>query len=219
LEKTTERADKKWRTSEKRKEDDNIQRLIVSKRNIMDIRKNYMNIRVMAFLMLTITLGTLIASNLGILTTWQSLAINVASLIITATFVIYLLYRLRKLTRSGVVPSNFRDVKVIIPKANVNNRLVLANSDVFKQNIVPTNPLRRSIFRLSMEINSSIEQLGISAIRLRDRRITENTIKKNLTAKELCVIDTVVSPNETINFKFDKDIDINKMLIDELYVP
>lgn len=185
----------------------------------MDIRKNLMNIKVVAFLMLGITLAATLASNLGILTIWQLLAINVVSLVIMITFVIYLLYRMRKLVKSGVMLQNFQDVKVIIPKANVNNILIPANSDVFKQNIVPTNPFRRSIFRISMEINTSIEQLGISAIRLRDRRTTESIIKKNLTAKEAYIIDTVVSPNETINFKFDKDIDIKKMLIDELYVP
>jgi hypothetical protein len=185
----------------------------------MDIRKNFTNIKVIAFLMLGITLGATLASNLGILTVWQLLVVNIVSIVIMTIFVIYLLYRMRKLIKSGVVSSSFQDAKVIIPKAHIDNRFILANSDVFKKNIVPTNPFRRCIFRIYMEINSSIEQLGISAIRLRDSRITENTVIKNLRAKEAYIIDTVISPNETINFKFDKDIDIKKMLIDEFYVP
>lgn len=185
----------------------------------MDRTKNLANIRVVAYLILGITLVSTLASQLGILTIWQFLAISIASIVIMMSLSIFVLYRLRTLIKSGIVPQNFQDVKVIIPKAHVDNMFILANSDVLKKNIVPTNPFRTSIFRISMEINSSIEQLGISAIRLRGSRVIESTVKKNLTAKEAYIIDTVVLPNETINFKFDKDIDIKKMLIDELYVP
>jgi hypothetical protein len=185
----------------------------------MDIMKNFLNIKVIALLMLGITLVAEIAFSLGKVTIWQLLVINVVSIVIMMSLVIFVLYRIRKMVKSGALPQNFQDVRVVIPKAHVDNRFILANSDVFKKNIVPTNPLRRCVFRISMEINTSIEQLGISAIRLRDSGTTENTIVRNLNAKEAYTIDTVVSPHETINFKFDKDIDVKKMLIDELYVP
>lgn len=176
-------------------------------------------IKIAAFLLLGITLVSEIAENSGKVTLLQLLAINIASIIIMAILVIFMLYKIRKLKKAGNLYANFPDVRVIIPKAHIDNKLVLANSDVFKKNIVPTNPLRRCVFRISMEINSSIEQLGISAIRFRDSKIVENVITKNLTAKEAYVIDTTVLPNETINFKFDKDIDIKKMIIHELYIP
>jgi hypothetical protein len=176
-------------------------------------------IKIIAFLMLGITLVSELAENSGKITVWQLLVINIASIILMAFLIIYMLNKIRKLKKAGNLYANFPDVRVIIPKANIDNKLVLANSDVFKKNIVPTNPLRMCVFRISMEINSSIEQLGISAVRFRDSKIIENVIKKNLVAKEAYVIDTAVLPNETINFKFDKDIDIKKMLIDELYIP
>jgi hypothetical protein len=176
-------------------------------------------IQIAAFLIFGITLVSEIAENSGKITISQLLAINIASIIIMGTLVIFMLYKIRKLKKAGSLYANFPDVRVIIPKAHIDNKLVLANSDVFKKNIVPTNPLRRCVFRISMEINSSIEQLGISAIRFRDSKIVENVITKDLTAKEAYVIDTTVLPNETINFKFDKDIDIKKMIIHELYIP
>ena len=179
----------------------------------------YVRMRIVALSLLVITVGAEIAETSGKITIWQLLVVNIASIIIMATLVIFMLYRIRKMMKNGRMSTDLQGTKVIIPKDHVDNKFILANSDVFKKNIVPTNPLRRCVFRISMEINSSIEQLGISAIRIRDSKITENTIRKNLIAKEAYVIDTAVSPNETINFKFDKDIDIKKMLIDEFYVP
>jgi len=176
-------------------------------------------IKIVAFLTLIITLGAELALNSGKITILQLFAINIASIIIMITLIIFMMYKIRKLKKAGILSVSLSDAKVIIPKAHIDNKFIAANSDVFKKNIVPTNPLRRCVFRISMEINASIEQLGISAVRFRDSKIIENVITKNLAAKEAYVIDTTVLPNETINFKFDKDIDIKNMFIDELYVP
>lgn len=178
-----------------------------------------MDIRKIALLMLGITLVSSVASNSNIITMQQFLAVTVVSTIIMMILVIAAMYKIRKLIKSGIVPINLPDVRAIIPKAHIDNKLVLANSDVFKKNMVPTNPFRRCVFRISMEINASVEQLSISVLRFRESKIIENTIIKNFVAKEAYTIDTIVSPDETINFKFDKDIDIRKMLIDELYIP
>lgn len=176
----------------------------------------FVHMKKIAVLLFAIALSATIASNFGLINIWQALALNITCIVIMMILSIYMMYKLRKMT-GGI--SILPDAKVIIPKAHVDNKFILANSDVFTKNIVPTNPLRRCIFRISMEINASIEQLGISAIRLRESGIIENTIRKNMTAKEAYIIDTVVLPNESINFKFDKDIDIKKMFIDELYAP
>jgi hypothetical protein len=178
-----------------------------------------MDIRKIGILVLGTTVASTLASNLGIVTMWQLLVINIAAIVIMTIMIIFLIYRIRKMTKAGTVPFLLPDVKVIIPKAHIDNKFILANSDVFNKNIVPTNPLRKCVFRISMEINESIERLNIYALRFRDSKIIENTLIKNLVAKEAYVIDTIVLPSETINFKFDKDIDIRKMLIDELYIP
>lgn len=176
------------------------------------------NIKIVALSIFAITLGAELAEYFGKITIWQLLVVNITSIVIIAILVIFILYKIRKL-KAGRIDANFPDVRVIIPKAQIDNKFILANSDVFKKNIVPTSPFHRCIFRISVEINASIEQLGISAIRFQDAKIIENVIAKNLEAKETYVIDTAVLPNETINFKFDKDIDIKKLLIDEFYIP
>jgi hypothetical protein len=177
------------------------------------------NMKIIAFLILGLTAVAEIAEYLNKITIWQLLAINVACIIMGVVLVIFLFYKIRKLRKTGNMYINFPDIKVIIPKAHIDNRFITANSDVFKKNIVPTNPFRTCVFRISMEINASIEQLGISAVRFRESRIIENVITKDVEAREAYVIDTTVLPNETINFKFDKDIDIKKLFIDELYIP
>jgi hypothetical protein len=159
------------------------------------------------------------AYNSGMITIRQLLVISSVSSIIMFIMVISLLFKVKKMIKTGGEPPNFSEVKVVIPKAHIDNKMIRANDDVLIKNIVPTNPFRRCMFRISMEINASIEQLSISAIRFRDSKIIKNTIIKNLAAKEAYTIDTFALPNETINFKFDRDVDIKKMIIDELYVP
>lgn len=133
--------------------------------------------------------------------------------------VIILLYKIRKMIKTGSTAPNIPEVKVVIQKAQIDNTLIRANSEILKKNIIPTNPFRWCVIRISMEINESIEQLGISAVRLRDYKTIENTIKKKLVAESTYTIDTMVGPNETLNFKFDKDTNVKKLMIHELYIP
>ena len=178
-----------------------------------------MDIRKMGFVIFGIVLLATVAADFKIITMWQLLVISVMSMILMMIIVTVFIYRLQKMIKMGMITQNFPEVKVIIQKAHIDNKLIHANSDILKKNIVPTNPFSRCIFRISMEINESIEQLGISAIRLRDSQIIENMIKKKFVARETYIIDTVVSPDETLNFKFDQDIDVKKFLIEELYIP
>lgn len=178
-----------------------------------------MTIRKIAFAMLGIVLASSIAANFDIITVWQMLAINITAMIIMMVTVTFLVYKIGKMIRNGTVPFNMPEVKVVIPRAHIDSKLILANSDVLKKNIVPTSPFRSCIIRISMEINNSIEQLGISVIRLRDYKTVENKIKRTFDTRGLCIIDTVAWPGETINFKFDHDIDVKKLMIDELYIP
>lgn len=178
-----------------------------------------MDIKKITFAILIISIGSAVAQILNIITVWQMIVINVASMIMMMVIVIIFMYKIRKMIKTGSTAPSIPDVKVIIPKAQIDNTLIPANSDILKKNIIPTNPFRWCVIRISMEINESIEQLGISAVRLRDYKTTENTIKKKLVAKSIYTIDTIVGPNETLNFKFDKDTNIKNLLIEELYIP
>lgn len=170
------------------------------------------------FTLLFVNTAAFIASTFGLIDPRQMLIISIIAIITMMAMVIILMFTIRKAIKNGEAP-NFPGVRVIIPRARIDDKFVLANSDLLKKSMIPTNPFHRCVFRISMEINKSIEQLGISAVRLRESGTIENKIKKALVAKETYTIDTIVSPDEVLNFKFDNDVDIKKLLIDELYIP
>lgn len=179
-----------------------------------------MNIsRIITFTILLITIAALVELDLDIITSQQMLVISVISVVVTILIVVVLAYRIYKIIGYRDIVPTFSDVKVIIPKVHISDKFVCANSNILENDITSTNPFRTCIFRISLEINNSMEQLGMSAVRLIDSKIVESTIKKRFVAKETYIIDTVVGPKEIVNFKFDSDIDIKKLLIDELYVP
>ncbi len=156
--------------------------------------------------------------NEDVLTMKQMLIANTIASVIMMIMTAFYGYKLFKAIKAGV-PYNFPQARVVIPRARIGYGFLRANADLLKNNIVPTNPFRACILRISMEISDSIEQLGISAMRLRECKIIENTTKMTFYAYSKCTIDTLVFPNETVNFKFDNDIHIVDLLIDELYIP
>jgi hypothetical protein len=110
------------------------------------------------------------------------------------------------------------DVKSIIPKANVDNKFIYANSNVFKENIVPTS-IHTCLFRTSIEMNSPIELVLFSVFASRDFKTTEKySVLKKFSAEGVYKIVFPVSPNETINIRFDRDMDVRKISVEELYV-
>ena len=117
----------------------------------------------------------------------------------------------------GKVIMNILDAKVVIPKAHVDNTFIATNSNVFKENIAPTSH-HTCVFRISIETNSSIDLVLFSVFAYGDFKTAEISILKKFAAKETYIIDTFVLPNETVNMKFDRDMDIIKMSVSELYV-
>ena len=177
-----------------------------------------MTIKRITFAILGIVLISSIAVNYGIMTVWQMLAINIAAMIIMMMMVIFVVYKIRSMVKNGTT-FDVPDSKVVVPKAKIDNKLIPANSDILKKNIIPTSPFRSCVIRIYMEINNSIDQLEVSVIRLREYQNFENKIKRKFNAKGCYVIDTVARPDETINFKFGHDIDVKRLIIDELYIP
>lgn len=179
---------------------------------------NNMDIRKIGLVLVLIGIGTSIADMRGMITVWQMFIINITIMFIMATIVTILLYKIMKGRKKGI-PYRLPDVKVIIPKAHVDDKLIIANSDIFKKNIIPTNPFRGCIFRIYIELKDPIEKLGTFIIRSRDSNTVEDKIDGKFSKDSICVINTIVRPNETLNFKFDRDIDVKKFMIEELYMP
>lgn len=164
-----------------------------------------------------------IASTFKLITPWQMIIITIISVIImmiVAAILAFTIYKIMKSLSSGI-PSNslvpLSSDNIVIPKVRIDEKFVKANSDILIKNLVSTNPFRLTIFRISMELNNSIEQMNLYIVRLRESGIYENVINKNFMTKKTYTIDTVVRPDEALNFKFDNDIYISKLYIDELY--
>jgi hypothetical protein len=177
------------------------------------------NIRKVALVLLAVSLAATLAQLYGMITTMQMVIINVTSSFIMMVIVIVVVYRIHKLTKSGLPIPEFLENTVSIPKFQIENMSLSANSDLLKKSITPTNPFRVCVFRIYMEINNSAEQLNISAIRLIESKIIEDATKIKSALEGMYVIDTVVGPRESINFQFDKDIFIKRLKIEELYRP
>lgn len=177
------------------------------------------DIRKIALVLLAISLATTLAHVYGMITTIQMVIINVTSSFIMMVMVIIVVYRVYKATKSGIPMPEFLENTVSIPKVHIENMSLSANSDLLKKNITPTSPFRACVFRIYMEITNSAEQLNISAIRLIESTIIEDAIKIKSALEGMYIVDTVVGPSESINFKFDKNIFIKRLKIEELYRP
>ena len=179
----------------------------------------YIDIRKVAFILLAISLTATLAHIYGMITTIQMVIINVTSSFIMMIMVVIVLYRVYRATKYGLPTQEFLENTVSIPKVQIENVSLSANSDLLKKNITPTSPFRACVFRIYMEINNSSEKLNISAIRLIESTIIEDAIKIKSALEGMYIIDTIVGPRESINFKFDKNIFIKRLKIEELYRP
>lgn len=177
------------------------------------------NIRKVALVLLAISLAATLAQLYGMITMIQMVIINVTSSFIMMVIVIIVVYRVHKAVKFGLPTPEFLENTVSIPKFQIENMSLSANSDLLKKSITPTSPFRACIFRIYMEITNSAEQLNISAIRLIESTIIEDVIKIKSVLEGMYIIDTIVGPRESINFKFDKNIFIKRLKIEELYRP
>ena len=177
------------------------------------------DIRKVALVLLVISLSATLAQIYGMITTIQMVIINVTSSFLMMIMVIIVLYRVYRATKHGLPTPEFLENTVSIPKVHIENMSLSANSDLLKKNITPTSPFRACVFRIYMEITNSSEKLNISAIRLRESTIIEDAIRIKSALEGMYIVDTIVGPSESINFKFNKDIFIKRLKIEELYRP
>jgi len=177
------------------------------------------DIRKVALVLLVISLSATLAQIYGMITTIQMVIINITSSFLMMIMVIIVLYRVYRATKHGLSTPEFLENTVSIPKVHIENMSLSANSDLLKKNITPTSPFRACVFRIYMEITNSSEKLNISAIRLIESTIIEDAIKIKSALEGMYIIDTIVGPRESINFKFNKNIFIKRLKIEELYRP
>ncbi len=175
-----------------------------------------MDYRKIAVILLAISIGATIGQMFNYLTVRQMLIINVTSAFAMFILVISSFFRLRKMMKLGLPTPILLENTVKIPKAHIENKLIYANADLLNKSITPTNPFRNCVFRINMELSNTVH-FNISAIRLIESKIIEDTVKLKSDKGGLYIIDTIVGPTESVNFKFNRDIYIKKLSIEELY--
>ncbi len=159
-----------------------------------------------------------ISLSTNMITMWQMLIMNTIAAAIMMIMISFYVYKIYKMSKSGNIPI-IPQTKVVIPKVHIEDEFISANAELLKKNIIPTNPFRACVIRISMEIYESMEQLGVYVLRLKESKTIESMMKSNFAAFGTYTIDTFVLPGETVNFKFDCDVYIRSFAVDELYVP
>lgn len=182
----------------------------------MNIR---IDIRKLAIVVLLISLASTLAQVYDIITTIQMVIINVASSVAMMILVIISIYRFHKMVRYGIPSPDLLQNTVVIPKILIENTMLSANSDLLKKGISSTSPFRACVFRIYMEINNTAEKLSISAIRKIESNIIEDAKEMKSVIQGMYIVDTIVGPRENVNFKFNNDIYIKKLSIEEYYMP
>lgn len=131
---------------------------------------------------------------------------------------ILLLLMIRKVIKNRVV-TDVLSSKVMIPKGKFSNTQIRADKYIFNEPITSTNPMRKSIFRICIELTEKlIDPLEFSIVRILERETSE----QKLDATH-CFIEGAlhinVYPREKLNFKFNRDLNAKLFSVDELYIP
>lgn len=133
-------------------------------------------------------------------------------IIFSAEFVIFIIIMKNRIRMS--------QVSVIIPKGLSEEKFIGANKDIFPNFLVPTNTHRDCIFRISLRIKEFKKYPLFYIIRKceRDTRIQELNKDIKLYPDIIHIFDVAIYSKEKLNFKFNEDVIIKKLLIEELYM-
>ena len=173
--------------------------------------------RNLGFVLWIIALMALGAYNFGKLKLVYMLAINLLVIIGEMTL---LLLSIRKVTKNRITNQSLSS-NVLIPKGKFNDRQMCANTYIFKQPITSTNPMRKSVFRICIELAEKfVEPLEFSVIRIFERETSEQKVDAtDYFVEGTHILHISVYPQEKLNFKFNRDIKAKLFSVDELYIP
>jgi hypothetical protein len=109
---------------------------------------------------------------------------------------------------------------VIIPKGSYEEKTIKAETNIFPNFLVPTNTYRNCIFRISLQIKEFEKHPLFYIIRKCERDTCTQELNKNirLDPGPVHVFDIAIDSKEKLNFKFNEDVIIQKILIEELYM-
>lgn len=120
-----------------------------------------------------------------------------------------------------------RSRHVMIPRYTINDKYVKGNTEIFPESLLSTNPRKKSIFSIYVEVKEfdeipefGIEKTKISGNMIQD--INRHVLRTNIGIQDGIFrfgADIIMSPNETVNFRFRKDTKIDLFSVNEIYIP
>jgi len=132
--------------------------------------------------------------------------------VFTAEFIIFL-FVIKTSTMMG-------RVNVVIPKGFYEEKIVVAEENIFPNFLVPTNTRKGCIFRISLQIKEFKKYPLFYIVRICEKETCIQELNKNikLDPGQVHVFEVAIDSKEKLNFKFNEDIIIQKLLVEELYI-
>lgn len=133
-------------------------------------------------------------------------------IVFTSEFIIFLLA-----TKNSIMLNR---ANVIIPKGFCEEKMVVAETNIFPDFLIPTNINRDCVFRVSLQIKEFEKYPLFYIIRKCEKNICIQELNKNIRLDPVSVhiFEVIIDRKERLNFKFNEDVIIQKLLIEELYL-
>ena len=131
--------------------------------------------------------------------------------VFTTEFIIFL---------SAMKTLRLSQANVIIPKGFYEEKMVLAETNIFPDFLIPTNIHRDCIFRVSLQIKEFKKYPLFYMIRICEKDTYTQELNKDIKLDPglVHIFNVTIGKKEKLNFKFNEDIIIQKLLIEELYI-
>ena len=121
---------------------------------------------------------------------------------------------------SFIIKTIVNQANVIIPKGFCEEKTMIAETNIFRDFLEPTNPGRDCVFRISLQIKECKKYPLFYMIRIcgKDTNIQELNKDIKVGPGFVHIFETKIGSKEKLNFKFSEDVTIQKLLIEELYI-
>ncbi len=109
---------------------------------------------------------------------------------------------------------------VVIPKGFYEEKMVVAETNIFPDFLVPTNTRKGCTFRISLQIRELKNYPLFYMIRICEKESCIQELNKNIILDPgfVHVFEVIIDRKEKLNFKFSEDVIIQKLLVEELYI-
>ncbi len=108
---------------------------------------------------------------------------------------------------------------VIIPKGSCEEKKIMAGTNIFPDFLVSTNIGKDCTFRINLQIKEFKKFPLFYLVRSYENDIFSQELNKDikLDTGMVHIFEVVINCKEKLNFKFDEDVIIQKLYIEELY--